>query len=141
MSIRKKPFVVLGVVAGLAGLGSFDLLCPSYHDKVQAIGLSGLPVSSVSGQTEAQAIFRVTGMECERCVPAMTRALRNLPGVRDARVMYEEGKAVVVYDSGKVTPEEMAKAIEAQGNAIETYRATLLRSFPLTPQGTVHNDE
>jgi len=41
--------------------------------------------------------------------------LTDLPGVREARVSYEHGRAEIVYDSRTVKPEQLEKAIRDAG--------------------------
>jgi copper chaperone CopZ len=41
--------------------------------------------------------------------------LMNLPGVREASVSYEQGRAEIVYDSRAVKPEQLEKAIQDAG--------------------------
>jgi copper chaperone len=42
--------------------------------------------------------FNVTGMTCDHCVHAVTTALKDVPGVRNATVSLEEKCAVVEGD-------------------------------------------
>lgn len=62
--------------------------------------------------------FNITGMTCDHCVHAVTTALKDVPGVRDARVSLEESSAVVEGDAIDV-PKAIA-AVEEEG-----YSATL----------------
>lgn len=58
------------------------------------------------------AIFRVEGMTCGSCAIAVKHVLTNIDGVADARVSYEENKAVVSFDATRVRPEQIIRAFE-----------------------------
>lgn len=63
--------------------------------------------------------LKVTGMTCGHCRSAVESALRDLPGVRSARVDLEAGKAVVDYDDGKTSPRELTNAVADAGYSAE----------------------
>ncbi|MDA8215425.1 MAG: heavy metal-associated domain-containing protein [Nitrospiraceae bacterium] len=62
-----------------------------------------------------QVTLKVDGMSCSACVTTIKMALKRLPGVVNADVSYKEKKATVSYHEGKVTLEQMIKAIEDAG--------------------------
>ena len=74
-----------------------------------------LPPSVLSTVTMA-----VAGMTCGSCQRHVQKALAELAGVRSAEVDRVRAQAIVVYDAAFVSPEDMARAIEAAG-----YDATL----------------
>lgn len=45
----------------------------------------------------------------------MQKALVRLSGVRKAEVSFEKGQAVVEYEKGKVTVEQMVEAVKKAG--------------------------
>lgn len=45
----------------------------------------------------------------------MQKALVRLSGVRKAEVSFEKGRAVVEYEEGKVTVEQMVEAVKKAG--------------------------
>ena len=59
--------------------------------------------------------LEIEGMSCEHCVAAVTEALGELPGVSVDEVRV--GAARVQYDPGRVSPEQIALAIEDAGYA------------------------
>lgn len=67
----------------------------------------------------ATATLKVTGMSCDHCVRAVTSALKNSAGVREAQVDLKGGKAVVEYDESAVTPRELANAVMDEGYSAE----------------------
>lgn len=79
-----------------------------------AIGLMFLTANSVWGVEGKmkEIILKVDGMTCPSCPPMVKTALKRLDGVNEADVSYKEAKAVVRYQEGKVTVEQMIKAIE-----------------------------
>jgi copper chaperone CopZ len=67
----------------------------------------------------ATTTLKVTGMTCHHCVMAVTKALRGVPGVRDAQVSLQEGRAVVDYDDVQASLAALVDAVEEEGYAAE----------------------
>jgi copper chaperone len=61
--------------------------------------------------------LEVSGMSCQHCVAAVTRALKKVPGVESAQVSLEAGRATV---AGSASVERLVQAIEQEG-----YRAAV----------------
>ncbi|MFA7269440.1 MAG: cation transporter [Sterolibacterium sp.] len=61
------------------------------------------------------AVVKVVGMSCGGCVKSVTEALLDLSGVTSAEVSLERGEAVVCYDAGKVTRQDMRRVIDEAG--------------------------
>jgi copper chaperone len=59
--------------------------------------------------------LNVRGMHCGGCVASVTRVLKAVPGVSDARVQLQPGGAEVDYDPAKVAPAALASAVEDAG--------------------------
>lgn len=57
--------------------------------------------------------FTIQGMTCDHCVNAVTRALKDVPGVVDARVSLESNSAAVEGDDIDVA--RAIAAIEEEG--------------------------
>ena len=57
--------------------------------------------------------FTVTGMTCDHCVHSVTNAARETPGVSDAQVSLEAGRAIVQGEN--VDPEAVIAAIREEG--------------------------
>jgi copper chaperone CopZ len=91
---------------------------PYYSGAVANFLLSDGSVKASAAQA-ANAVERVTfavrGMYCPACAKGMETTLMNLPGVREASVSYEHGRAEIVYDSRTVKPEQLEKAIRDAG--------------------------
>ncbi len=56
--------------------------------------------------------IQVTGMNCQHCVSAVTKAAQRVPGVEQVEVSLESGHATVI---GEADPEGVVAAIEAEG--------------------------
>ena len=92
---------------------------------VLAIALTGFNISTQSSEesTNTQEVtLKVDGMTCKMCPLTIKTALKKLDGVVDANVSYKDKEAKVQYEEGKVTVDDIVKAIENTGN----YRATPL---------------
>ena len=74
-----------------------------------------------SGQESVQTIqvtqttLNVDGMTCGGCTTGVRQCLVKLDGVTEAKVSYEDGKAVVSYNPEKVTKEKMVEEINKIG--------------------------
>lgn len=60
-------------------------------------------------------ILRIQGMHCGSCANAIRAYLSTQEGVSEASVSYEEGRAEVSFDPGKIKEEEIKKAVEEIG--------------------------
>ncbi len=61
--------------------------------------------------------LKITGMTCQHCVGAVTRALQAVPGVNGVRVDLAEGRAWV---EGDPAPEALIRAVVNEGYQAET---------------------
>ncbi len=57
----------------------------------------------------------VKGMSCGHCTAAVEKALMAIPGVEKAEASLEEKNVTVSYDPGRVSFEDLKKAIEEEG--------------------------
>jgi copper chaperone len=63
----------------------------------------------------ATAQLRVQGMTCGGCVSAVKNTLQRIPGVKDADVDLDGGRAKVTYDPSETTVEAMTVALGQLG--------------------------
>ncbi len=84
-------------------------------------GLKFCGISSAQAAAEQTVELSVAGMTCASCKFTVKTVLKRLDGVQDASVSYKEKKATVSYDPQRVTPEQMAQAINETGR----FQATL----------------
>ena len=68
----------------------------------------------------------VAGMTCAACVMTIEKALRGLPGVREASVSLAGGKAAVRVDPAACTLPDIERAIEDVGYEVPWARLELL---------------
>ncbi|RAP23543.1 copper resistance protein CopZ [Brevibacillus laterosporus] len=64
-------------------------------------------------------ILQVQGMSCNHCVQAIEKAVGKLDGVSSVKVKLSEAEVDVVFDSAKITVEEIKEAIDDQGYDVE----------------------
>ncbi|MBI5750500.1 MAG: cation transporter [Nitrospinae bacterium] len=76
--------------------------------------LFALSVNGAEGKVK-QVTLNIGGMTCASCPAMVKTALKKLDGVVDTDVSYKDAKATVKYQDGKVTVEQMIKAIEGIG--------------------------
>ena len=60
-------------------------------------------------------VLSITGMHCDHCRMNTENAIRSVKGVKKASVDLQSGTAEVVYVPAKVSPEEIAAAVDAIG--------------------------
>ena len=80
-----------------------------------------------------EAIFHIDGMTCSDCIKEVQRAIMKVSGVIDAKVTLKgffkkEGHAVVKYEKGKVTPDQLMAAVSSASNAMYSYKAHLVET-------------
>jgi copper chaperone len=80
--------------------------------------------SAAPAPRAAVTTFHIDGMTCGSCATAVRQVLKKVDGVKDARVSYEEKKAVVTYDPAKVTSEKIARTVSEK---LPTYKATVVK--------------
>lgn len=68
---------------------------------------------------ETKQSFPIKGMHCASCVKVTERALKKVPGVKDAVVNLATEKATVTYDKDNCTPQQLAESISKTGYTLE----------------------
>lgn len=63
--------------------------------------------------------LNISGMTCNHCVMHVTNALKELPGVADAKVSLEKKTAEVTFDESKLDKDDMAEAVKEAGYKVE----------------------
>lgn len=61
------------------------------------------------------ATLDIDGMDCTSCATAIRIALQKVDGVKDAKVSLDDARAVVTYDSSKVTVEKLTATVNKLG--------------------------
>ncbi len=74
-----------------------------------------LGVATASAAASKTVVFKVEGMTCGGCATSLTLALKETPGVEEAKVSYEKGEAWVKYDDAKVTIAKLREVINSAG--------------------------
>ncbi len=69
---------------------------------------------SVSAITRTVTL-KVRGMTCGGCATSVEKALKSTDGVRDVRISFERGRAVIKYDDQKVTVDKLREVIQGTG--------------------------
>lgn len=71
-------------------------------------------------QTE---VLKITGMTCGGCVSSVTKALKAVPGVSDAKVSLPTGEATVQFDPGVTSPDRLKSAVLQAGYGVNASSA------------------
>jgi len=61
------------------------------------------------------ASIAIEGMDCAACATAIENKLKAVPGVREAKVSFEQGTAEVDYETGAASVEQLEKAVQEAG--------------------------
>jgi len=89
---------------------------PYYSEPVAKLLLtSKVSETTATAPRLDRASFAVEGMDCAACAAVIEKKLKNLDGVQSAIVSYEQKRATVGFDSGKVTIAQLEQAIEDAG--------------------------
>ena len=70
----------------------------------------------------------VTGMTCANCAANIERALKKLDGISDVNVNFASETAVVSFDSGQLTVDDIVRQIQNAGYGVVTRKTELLLS-------------
>lgn len=87
----------------------YDPKLASMENMEQAVNKAGYEVA------KDETSLTVGGMHCATCALTIQDALREVPGVSDAKVNFALGKAVVQFDSGLSSSDVLKKAVEKAG--------------------------
>lgn len=92
---------------------------PMKNQRTHLSALIAVVVLAVLGSSALAADVKVVtldveGMTCGGCSASVRVVLTKLDGVRDAKVSFDEKRAVVTYDPATVTPQKMADTINAK---------------------------
>ncbi len=60
-------------------------------------------------------ILDLENVDCAACGPIVTRALKNVEGVKEVMVSSESGKARVLFDDASATLDELVEATTNSG--------------------------
>ena len=90
-----------------------DLTCADLL--VASIEESGICKAEVCAPT-ATVRLRVTGMTCDKCVTIIQGAVGDMEGVSSVSVSRDEGEAIVLFDSSRVTGGAICQVIGRQVN-------------------------
>jgi len=63
-------------------------------------------------------VLKVTGMSCGGCTSNVTRSLKAVEGVADAKVSLATGEAIVQYDEQTASPGQLKSAVEDAGYGV-----------------------
>jgi copper ion binding protein len=60
-------------------------------------------------------LLDIQGMSCNHCVMRVQKALSAVPGVEDAQVTLQPGRARVAFDEGAATAQALTDAVARAG--------------------------
>ena len=118
--------VIMRISLLAMGIGATALMLSNLTEKVRFNTVfSDLAHAQETTRAFEQVILHIEGMTCRKCVKPLQKALLEIPGVRSSQVSYSDAEAVVECEKGKVTDEQLVKAIENQSGFFYTYTASV----------------
>jgi copper chaperone CopZ len=93
---------------------------PYYSGPVARLLLYDGKAQAQPASTVEHVSFAVEGMTCPVCAESVAHKLKELPGVRQAAVSYEQHKAAIEYDSRRVPLEQLEKVFTDAGYRVRT---------------------
>ncbi|MDA1069723.1 MAG: mercuric transporter MerT family protein [Verrucomicrobia bacterium] len=106
---RKSQIVFLSLVSLLA-MGFL-----AYPSIANLILKTGGDTQTAMGPNSSELVVAIPSMDCAACAVGIQRALNKVEGIDSAQISYENKKAVVVYNSQKVTQATIFEAIRETG--------------------------
>jgi mercuric ion transport protein len=93
---------------------------PYYSGPVARLLLYDGKAQAQPASTVEHVSFAVEGMTCPVCAEGVAHKLKELPGVRQAAVSYEQHKAEIEYDSRRVPLQQLEKVFTDAGYRVRT---------------------
>ncbi len=127
--LRNRTMIAKVILLGIYGIGVLVL----------AGSLSSVGAQATNSSNEARAetiTLKIDGWTCRSCEKDIRRAVLAVPGVKSADVSYPRGGAVVTVEPGRVSPEQLVKAVEGTSTLLSTYHATVIPNGTLTGEAT-----
>ncbi len=63
-------------------------------------------------------VFAIRGLTCASCAIDVGRALRKIPGIAEININYMVNKGYVEFDPGRITWDEVSKALTDRGYTV-----------------------
>lgn len=130
--LRKRTMIAEAILLGIYGISVLVL--------AGSLSSVGAQATNSSNEVQAETItLKIDGWTCRSCEKDIRRAVLAVPGVKSADVSYPRGGAVVTVEPGRVSPEQLVKAVEGTSTLLSTYHATVIPNGTLTGDGTREN--
>lgn len=99
-----------------------------------AVSIAVQEASSSLTAANETVTLKIDGMTCASCAGDIRKELLGVPGVKRADVSYAQGGAILEVEPGRVTPEQLIRAVASAGNILSSYRATVVPNGTLTAE-------
>ena len=77
-----------------------------------AIDKSGKPIITSVNQSKGETVtLGITGIQCQACADRLQSTLKSIPGINGVTVTADPAQAVIIYDSAKISIDEIKDAI------------------------------
>jgi len=99
------------LTSGLAAL----VLVMAFASACQRDATNSTPIRAANHVATRTVALPVDGMICQVCAGRVKSALKAVHGVQDAQINLERRNAVIQYEDGKVTTDQLTRAINDLG--------------------------
>jgi mercuric ion transport protein len=96
-------------------LAALAIAFPYFGSTDTAAAQSMLSRQSTKSPNAAIAILNIEGMDCKGCAKGLEATLARLDGVKKAVVEYDQGRAVIEYDSTKIKSNQLIASVDETG--------------------------
>ena len=119
MSYGKKGsriLLVLAAVVVLAAGAAWFFGAKIWPARARILRSMGLPADSARmSPREARLVLKIDGMDCIMCAGQLQNSLRQIPGVLEAEVSFQDKEARVSFNPQAVGPPQLEQAIAKSG--------------------------
>lgn len=118
-----KKFIIIIIIIAVAGLIGFSLITKQTSKKPELKTKINIIKTNQQQQNLRQATMRIDGMWCASCATGAEYALKEKEGVINASVDYDSKIGNIVYNSLKISKDELIQAVKP-------YTATITKDIP-----------
>ena len=95
---------------------------------MSACGGNGGTADTEPVAVNSEIVLSVEGMHCTDCAQLIDISLEKLTGISSASVSFDSARAVVLYDSLRISQDEIVSAASYAGNSAPVYSISVASS-------------
>ena len=116
---RLNRAALWGIALFTVGVMAYPQVASQRAERTLARRTTPASPPSAASQTATKTVaFTVGGMTCEACTRPIIEELEKQPGVKEARIDFKSGRAVISYDPERVAALSLRDTIERMGYTV-----------------------